>query len=223
MTEMLFNGSDDAAWTIALAHGSGQGMDSAFMTAFADGLCARGGKVGGLRVARFEFPYMQTMRLSGKRKPPDRPTELINAWYAALACLGQRGVAPQHLVIGGKSLGGRMASLIADHALVAGLVCLGYPFHPPGKSTQPRTEHLRILQTPALICQGTRDPFGTRPEVQTYPLSPSIRMCWLEEADHSFKPRSGTRFTQAEYLSQAMDAIIGFINGLDPQRSKTLK
>lgn len=217
MTHFLFNGRDDAAWTIALAHGAGQGMNSTFMTAFAEGLCARGAEVGGLRVVRFEFPYMQTMRLGGKRRPPNRPTELINAWHTALAALDQRGVAHQHLVIGGKSLGGRMASLIVDQAQVAGLVCLGYPFHPPGKPTQTRTEHLRTLQTPALICQGARDTFGNRAEVQNYLLSPSIRICWLGEADHSFKPRSGTGCTQADHFSRAMNAIIGFINDLNPE------
>jgi predicted alpha/beta-hydrolase family hydrolase len=163
---------------------------------------------------RFEFPYMQAMRLSGKRRPPDRQAELINAWHITLASLTQQGLAYQRLIIGGKSLGGRIASLIADQAQVAALVCLGYPFHPPGKPTQTRTEHLRTLKTPTLICQGTRDPFGNRAEVQTYSLSQTIRLCWLEEADHSFKPRAGMGFTQAAHLNQAMSAIIAFINDL---------
>lgn len=211
---MRLNGPENAAWRIVLAHGAGQGMDSAFMTAFAEGLCARGARVGGLRVARFEFPYMQIMRSSGRRRPPDRQAELIHAWQKALALLADQVIAHQRLVIGGKSLGGRIASLIADQAGVAALVCLGYPFHPPGKPTQTRTEHLRTLQTPTLICQGTRDPFGNQAEVQSYPLSSSIRLCWLDQADHSFKPRTGTGFTQAAHFGQAMSAIIEFLNEL---------
>jgi predicted alpha/beta-hydrolase family hydrolase len=214
---MLFNGPEGAAWTMVLAHGAGQGMDSAFMKKFAEGLCAQGDAVGGLRVARFEFPYMQGMRLSGKRRPPDREGKLIEAWQVQLASLARRGLSSARLVIGGKSLGGRIASQIADQAQVAALVCLGYPFHAPGKPTLPRTQHLRTLSTPTLICQGTRDPFGNRAEVRHYPLSQSIRLYWLEEADHSLKPRSGMGVTQEEYFSQAIDAIIGFINDLSPQ------
>ena len=82
-----------------------------------------------------------------------------------------------------------MASLIADERGVAGLVCLGYPFHPPGKPDRLRTEHLRVLRTPTLICQGTRDPFGKRDEVAGYVLAPSIRLAWIAEGDHSFTPR----------------------------------
>jgi len=212
---MLLDGPKDAVWTVVLAHGAGQGMDSAFMTAFTEGLCARGGSIGGVRVVRFEFPYMQAMRLSGKRRPPDRRAELINAWHTTLASLTQQGVTYQRLIIGGKSLGGRIASLIADQAQVAALVCLGYPFHPPGKPTQTRIEHLRTLKTPTLICQGTRDPFGNQTEVQTYSLSRTIRLCWLEAADHSFKPRAGMGFTQAAHFAQAIGAIIKFLDSLE--------
>lgn len=213
---MLLDGPDDARWTIVLAHGAGQGMDSPFMMEFAEGLCARGSAVGGLRVVRFEFPYMQAMRLSGKRRPPDPAAKLIDAWHKTLASLARRDITSQRLVIGGKSLGGRIASLIADRAGVAALVCLGYPFHPPGRPTQTRTEHLRTLQTPTLICQGTRDPFGNQAEVQSYSLSQAIRLCWLAEADHGLKPRSGAGFTQADHFSHAMNAIIGFIRALSP-------
>ena len=91
-----------------------------------------------------------------------------------------------------------MASLIADERGAAGLVCLGYPFHPPGKPDRLRTEHLRVLRTPTLICQGTRDPFGKRDEVAGYALAPSIRLAWIAEGDHSFTPRgqSGRSWAQ---------------------------
>lgn len=216
---MLFNGPENAAWTIVLAHGAGQGMDSDFMTEFAEGLCTQGARIGGLRVVRFEFPYMQAMRLSGKRRPPDREAKLTETWLDTLTSLAQQGIAYERLVIGGKSLGGRIASLIADQARVAALVCLGYPFHPPGKPVGTRIEHLRSLQTPTLICQGSRDAFGNRAEVHDYPLSQAIRLLWLEEADHSFKPRSGSGFTQAEHFGQAMNAIVRFV---DEQRARGL-
>lgn len=209
---MILNGPQNAAWTLVLAHGAGQGMDSPFMTAFAEGLSRRGAGVGGLQVVRFEFPYRQAMRRDGRRRPPNRQDQLIDAWHATITWLLQTGVPYQRLAIGGKSLGGRIATLVADQVGIAAVVCLGYPFHPPGKSTQTRTEHLRTLRTPTLICQGTRDPLGTRDEVQSYPLSGSIRFCWLEEADHSFKPRAGTGFTQSECFHQAMQAILTFID-----------
>ena len=110
-------------------------------------------------------------------------------YEAAIAALGAR----TPLVIGGKSMGGRVASMIADKMLaegrIAGLLCLGYPFHPPGRPEQLRTRHLVGLKTPALIVQGTRDQFGTREEVETYELSPAIRILWLEDGDHDLKPR----------------------------------
>ena len=110
----------------------------------------------GWRVARFEFPYMAERRRSGQKRPPDREPVLRETWLRVITRLGREG-----LVIGGKSMGGRIASLLADEAKVAGLVCLGYPFHPTGKSDQLRVEHLRTIQTPTFIAQGTRDPFGT--------------------------------------------------------------
>jgi predicted alpha/beta-hydrolase family hydrolase len=113
--------------------------------------------------------------------------------------------APGRLVIGGKSMGGRVASMVADelHAggLVAGLLCLGYPFHPPGRPGQLRTGHLEGLRTPALICQGTRDPFGTRAEVAGYRLSGCIEILWLEDGDHDLRPRKAVSgLTAADHL-----------------------
>ena len=130
-------------------------MHSAFMAFFAEGLAAHG-----YRVARFEFPYMAARGRDGGRRPPDRPNVLLDAWQSVIDRLG-----PERLVIGGKSLGGRMASMIADAAGVRGLVCLGYPFHPPGQPEKLRIAHLHALRTPALILQGTRDSFGARDEV----------------------------------------------------------
>jgi hypothetical protein len=110
--------------------------------------------------------------------------------------------ADQPLFIGGKSMGGRVASLIADdvnaQGRVRGLVCLGYPFHPPGKPDVLRTAHLQCLACPALIVQGERDPFGTRDEVATYTLSNAITLEWLPDANHDFKPRAKSGVTHDE-------------------------
>ena len=195
--DFLYDGPVDAPATILLGHGAGGAMDSAAMTAAARALAA-----AGLRVARFEFGYMAARR-EGKRRPPPRAETLIPEYRAAVAALG----APGPLVVGGKSMGGRVASMLVDdlHAegKAAGLLCLGYPFHPPGKPQALRTAHLEHLATPALICQGTRDPFGTREEVPGYGLPERIRFLWLEDGDHDLKPRKAVSgFTAANHLAR---------------------
>ncbi len=200
---MLHDGPETAPLKIILAHGAGAPMDSPFMAAFAEGLAARG-----WRVVRFEFDYMAERRVSGKRRPPAAAAKLLDEWQAVLTC--QR-VPGQKLVIGGKSMGGRMASLLADQVQADGLVCLGYPFHPPGKPDRLRTEHLARLATPALFVQGTRDALGTREEVAGYNLSPQIRFHWAEDGDHSLKPRKASGFTEAGHWQGAITAIDGFL------------
>ena len=195
--DVLYDGPVDAPATILLGHGAGGAMDSAEMTAAARALAA-----AGLRVARFEFGYMAARR-EGKRRPPPRAETLIPEYRAAVAALGATGP----LVVGGKSMGGRVASMLVDvlHAegKAAGLLCLGYPFHPPGKPQALRTAHLEHLATPALICQGTRDPFGTRDEVQGLALSEGIEILWLEDGDHDLKPRKAVSgFTAADHLAR---------------------
>jgi predicted alpha/beta-hydrolase family hydrolase len=111
-------------------------------------------------------------------------------------------------------LGGRMASLIADARGVAGLVCLDYPFHPPGKPDRLRTEYLQILRTPTLICQGTRDSFGKPEDVAAYALAPAIRLAWIEDGDHSFKPRRQSGRTWEQNLDQAAQTVIDFVAAL---------
>jgi len=143
----------------------------------------------GFRVARFEFEYMKARRRGGSRRPPPKAESLKGEYAAAVTDLAAR----TPLIIGGKSMGGRIASMIADELFlsrqIVGLLCLGYPFHPIGKPDQLRTAHLASLITPALICQGTRDPFGTADEVAEYALSGSIELVWFEDGDHDLKPR----------------------------------
>lgn len=208
-THFLFDGPDPGTdgITVVLAHGAGAPMDSSFMNVMARGLAAEG-----LRVARFEFPYMRARREQGRSRPPDREPVLREAWLSAISELrGASGV--DRLVIGGKSMGGRFASMVADEAGVRGLVCLGYPFHPPGKPENLRVKHLEHLQTPALIVQGTRDPLGTREDVAGYALSPAIRIVWLEDGDHSFKPRASSGRTERGHLEEAVRAVAAFARG----------
>ena len=173
MTRFLVDGPDDAARTFVFAPGAGGSMASPFMATIARGIAEHG-----MRVVRFEFAYMA----AGKKRPDPQPV-VLDEWRAVVRELGDG----RRLVIGGKSFGGRMASLVADELDVTGLLCYGYPFHPPGKRDKLRTAHLENLRTPALIVQGTRDPFGSRDEVKAYKLSSTISVQWIEGGDHSLK------------------------------------
>jgi predicted alpha/beta-hydrolase family hydrolase len=194
---------------VVLTHGAGGAMDEPLLEGIAQGLAA-----AGLRVARFEFPYMAARRADGRRRPPDRQAVLLDTWREVVAVLGSAGHAASRLVIGGKSMGGRMASLVADELGVGGLVCLGYPFHPPGRPQQLRTAHLATLRTPTLVVQGTRDPFGGREEVGAYRLSLAIRIAWIEDGDHGFAPRRASGRTRAQNVADAVAAVAGFVRAL---------
>ena len=205
MTHFLFDGFDTAPVTILLAHGAGAAMDSPSMTAAAKALAA-----AGFQVARFEFHYMAARRY-GHRKPPPRAETVNPEYIKAIADLRAKGVTGK-LIIGGKSMGGRVASMVADEMFakgeIAGLVCLGYPFHPPAKPEQLRTKHLADLKTPTLIFQGTRDEFGTKDEVATYGLSAAIEVVWLEDGDHDLKPRKAiSGFSTADHLKTVAETI----------------
>ncbi len=197
--------SQPSPFTVVLAHGAGAPMDTPLMTTIAEGLAQRG-----LRVARFEFPYMAARRRGGSRRPPNSMAELEECWRQAIEQLG----GGRRLIIGGKSMGGRVASRIADDVGARGLVCLGYPFHPPSNPEKSRTAHLAGLTTPTLILQGTRDPFGKPEEVAAYSLSPHIRLHWLADGDHSFKPRKRSGLTQQDRLATAAAAIATFAASL---------
>jgi predicted alpha/beta-hydrolase family hydrolase len=211
MIELLWTGPSDAAVTLLLAHGAGAPMDSPFMTRISEMLAARE-----VRVARFEFTYMAARRSGGKRRPPPKAETLDGEMVTAA-----RAVAEQtsgKLAIGGKSMGGRVASHVADSlhrsGEIAGLVCLGYPFHPPNTPERLRVAHLETLTCPALIVQGERDPFGTRAEVEALTLPPAIRIEWARDGDHDFGPRGGSGTTRRENLEAAADAVAAFLKGL---------
>jgi predicted alpha/beta-hydrolase family hydrolase len=207
----LIDGPATAPATLVLAHGAGGPMDSPFMAAIATGLAKRG-----WRVVRFEFPYMARQRLSGRKSAPDALPKLLESFRAVVA----EAAGPAPLIIGGKSMGGRVASLLVDELApkgVRGCLCLGYPFHPPGRPSQLRTDHLAALAAlaaPTLILQGDRDPFGRREEVDTYALSPHVRVAWIPSGDHSFKPTRSSGRSETDNLEEAIGKTDAFCRAL---------
>jgi predicted alpha/beta-hydrolase family hydrolase len=203
--KILLSGAADAPVRFLCAHGAGAGMDSPFLNTLADLLAKRG-----IATQRFEFAYMAARRHGGSKKPPPKAEKLMGEYRAAVAAAMTSGA----LIIGGKSMGGRVASLIADElfaqARIAAIVCLGYPFHPPRKPEQLRTQHLKALQCPALFIQGERDPFGSRGEVEALQLSAAIRFHWSDDGDHDLGPRGASGFTRTGNLTAAADAIAQF-------------
>lgn len=212
-TEFLLDGPEDARLTLLLAHGAGAPMDSASMAATAKALGA-----AGFRVVRFEFGYMASRRTAGGRRPPPRAEKVMPEFIAAVEDLGP---TKGPLIIGGKSMGGRVASMVADPlhdaGRIAGLLCLGYPFHPPGKPEQLRTAHLAGLTTPALICHGTRDPFGSPEEIAGYALSESIELLLVEDGDHDLRPRrSVTGQSTAAALGELAEKVRAWAGRIAP-------
>ncbi|PSW12594.1 alpha/beta hydrolase [Photobacterium sanctipauli] len=206
-------GQDDAVATFLFAHGAGAGMDHAFMAEVAKGLAQ-----AGIRVIRFDFPYMIKRREDGKKRPPDRQPKLLLDFQRHIDAH-----AGEKLVIGGKSMGGRMASLmvteIADEspdvencaAKVKGVACLGFPFHPPGKPENFRGEHLKTITTPTLILQGERDTFGTRAEVEAWQYADCVETTFLPDGDHGFKPRKASGYTESGNIAKAVKVLAAFI------------
>jgi predicted alpha/beta-hydrolase family hydrolase len=193
---------------LLLAHGAGVGMTSPFMEQIADRLAGVG-----ITVARFEFAYMAARREGGKKRPPPRADKLIGEYLEALNCVGgESGNGP--LLIGGKSMGGRVAAMVSADAEVAkrvsGAVCLGYPFHPPGNSERARLEPLQKAKLPVLVCQGDRDPFGSAADIAGYDLPGSVSVAYLEDGDHDFKPRGRSPATWKGNLDEAANAVRKF-------------
>ncbi|MBU2580420.1 MAG: dienelactone hydrolase family protein [Alphaproteobacteria bacterium] len=194
---------------LILTHGASQPMTSRFFETLVPMLLSRG-----ISVSRFEFAYMRQIRETGKRRPPPKIETMFPELVEAVDEIRARIGTNAKLLIGGKSMGGRIASMLADELLekgqISGLVCLGYPFHPPKKPDSLRTAHLADLKCPALIVQGERDPFGTQDEVADYALSPAIELCWAGDGDHDFGPRGGRGFTRKGNIEGAANAIARF-------------
>ncbi len=204
VVDYLIDGPASSPLTVALAHGAGAPMDSDFMNVFATSIAELG-----YRCVRFEFPYMAERRETGTKKPPNRQPVLLETWRAVIDDLGAGT-----LVIGGKSMGGRIATMIADDTGVRGCIALGYPFYGMGRADKPRIEHLKTLMTPTLICQGTRDTMGNHETVSTLKLSNAIEIHWAEDGDHSLKPRKKSGRTEEQNCAEALDAIGRFLSRL---------
>lgn len=217
MSFVLQNGAEDAPARLIIAHGAGAGINTSFLETIAILLVERG-----LAVTRLEFAYMTAGREKGSRKPPPRAQTLMPEYRQYVAEAYRTKPKGQSLIIGGKSMGGRVASMIADETFaageIAGLVCLGYPFHPPKKPEALRTEHLKALTCPTLIVQGERDPFGNRDEVEQLRLSPHIAVHWSGDGDHDLGPRGASGFTRKGNLADAADAVAAFVARLTGPR-----
>lgn len=186
--------------TLILAHGAGAPMDSEFMHDIAERLAALG--VG---VLRFEFPYMAQRRIDGGKRPPNPQPKLLDCWREVYAAV--RPHVSGRLSIGGKSMGGRMASLLADELEADALICLGYPFYAVGKPEKPRVAHLANLLTPTLIIQGERDTLGNREAVEGYTLSSHIHVHWLPTANHDLKPLKAAGISYQACLQDAAEQV----------------
>lgn len=201
--------------TLIFAHGAGALMDSDYMQTLTAEL-----NTVGVAVVRFEFPYMQQRRETGKKRPPDRQPILLDCWRTVYQDISNRTDLSklnlaQPILVGGKSMGGRMASMVADELGASGLCCFGYPFHPPGKLEKMRTEHLLAIETPTKIFQGTRDPFGKPEELSGIPFSKAVDICWLEDGEHDFKPRKKSGLTQLQHLKTVAAIVADFALSLE--------
>ncbi|GEK10794.1 alpha/beta family hydrolase [Pseudoalteromonas peptidolytica] len=186
------------------AHGAGAGSDSDFMQEMAKLLAAAGVQVG-----LFDFEYMQQAKREGKKRPPERAPKLLAYFEQVLAA-----VEPDlPLFIGGKSMGGRMASMLACETSVnlQGVLAFGYPFHPSGKPEKLRVDHFPELNCPMQILQGERDTFGNRTEVDAMCFPEQITVKWLKDGDHSLKPRKVSGVSEAESRVNAAAIAASFI------------
>ncbi len=205
-TRFLVDRPADPLGTILLAHGAGAPMDSAWMNTLT---CALLGV--GLRVIRFEFAYMAARR-EGSRRPPPKAESLV-AEYAPLV-RGSLETLEGPCLIGGKSLGGRVATMVAGEIAdprLTGVVAFGYPFHPPAKPDQTRLGPLSASRAPVLIHQGERDPFGHAAEVAAYPLPDHVRLAWYADGDHDLAPRKASGLDLDGHLKEAARATAAFL------------
>lgn len=186
------------------AHGAGAGSDSDFMQHMAKLISEQGVDVG-----LFDFEYMQIAKQTNKRRPPERAQKLL-IYYERVLTNAQPDLP---LFIGGKSMGGRMASMLAcsSEQSLSGVIAFGYPFHPPGKPEKLRTDHFADIVCPFLVLQGERDTFGTREELLTMKMPKQPLFTWLSDGDHSLKPRKKSGVTELQNRETAALSAVEFI------------
>jgi predicted alpha/beta-hydrolase family hydrolase len=208
LTDFAYQGPKRGAdRAVLLAHGAGADMHAATLTTVADALADA--KVPSLR---FNFPYKAL-----GRRAPDRPPVLEAAVREAVGELARRAkVPPGRIVSGGRSMGGRIGSIVAADDGALGLVLLGYPLHPPGRPAQLRVDHFARLRMPALFVSGTRDAFGTPAELRrhTKKIKGPVSFHWVETGDHGFKPQKSSGSTVPEVLADVAGAVVDFVTGL---------
>lgn len=196
---------------LILAHGAGAPADSPFMEVLADAL----GKAG-VTCLRFEFPYMRQRRTDGRKRPPDRQDKLLAHFRRVLSWVRESYGEESAIYLGGKSMGGRMATILASEPELEhgfqGVVCFGYPFHPPGKPDRWRTGHFDHLWCRVLILQGTRDPFG-RPDEVTAELAERVnpQMRWIEGGNHDLVPLARQKVPQDDLINWAAKQAAEFM------------
>lgn len=191
------------AGRLLIAHGAGAGQDSPFMRRLREALAGEG-----VQTLAIEFAYLQQMRREARRRPPPRIDRLVEELARWCDLLSHPELPRPWL--GGKSMGGRAASLLAARDQARGLVLCGYPFHPTGKPESLRLSHWPLLACPILVVQGSRDPFGSREELASYDLG-SAETHLLEDGDHDWKPRRASGRTQTELIEEGAATIADFM------------
>jgi len=208
--QVIYNCAEQAKAFFVFAHGAGADMNHEFMSQVASLLNDKH-----ISVLRFNFPYMVKRAEDGKRRPPDRMPKLIEHFVSVISNIETK----LPLFIGGKSMGGRVAATLMNKTVSEGVfnqlkggVCLGYPFHPQKKPEKLRLEPLQENQKKLLIIQGERDALGNKEEISGYQLSPLCQLLFLEDGDHSLKPRVKSGFTHQQHINTCVLAIESFID-----------
>lgn len=206
---------------LVFAHGAGAGMDHEFIVKMSALITQQN-----IHVLCFNFPYMDKRKVDGKRRPPDRMPKLLASYHQLLKETALKIAAEEQLPIfvGGKSIGARVAATlfsednesasVESHLLeaVKGIICLGYPFHPPKKTEKLRLAPLQSNNRPVCVLQGVRDSLGAKDEIKTYALNKSVQVQYFEDGDHDLKPRVKSGYTQDQHMKNAAIEIRSFIN-----------
>jgi uncharacterized protein len=202
---VAFDGPSDASAALILAPGAGGGFDGAFMRAVAMGLAEHE-----LQVCRFNFGYTE----KGRRSPDAQP--LLEQTYRDVVSFVRTLIGSRPLFLGGKSMGGRIASHIsADGDAAAGLIFLGYPLHPPGRPDRIRDAHLGAIASPMLFVEGTRDPFCPLETLDRVlgRITAPVEVAVIEDGDHSFKVRKGSGRSTEDAWQEVVQAVTEWVRG----------